>query len=359
MENITIGEMPDNFINKRKRSRRKLRNKNDYCVAVNNKKDPRSGDRRKSGLISEDTLDYFISHVRAEQVELVQHLKEKEDKKLVLIKYIFSVLPVFATVATVAFSYMIVIFKEKLLIDPAFIVMMFNMLVVILLGGISTISIALIKYLSSLKTDSIIAMRQINCNRYALYSALFAKVEGRYPSYDELLVNSNDRYNMMHGSHRKFPIDNMDFRSSYTAPCNFWFFTALKWVLKLGNFLYIPRPLIKRLPMSEMILKDKIPRVFHLSSDFFSMLSIAFLTLLLMPLPLMGNILLGNLSLWKGNSDDFTIGQWVSLSHSDISWLIGGGLTLLALYIYMGFLISTFRNSYNIISTALASDKEF
>ena len=357
MEEIEIGDMPSNFINRRRAgSRRAVRKDVDLDFGASSR---RKGDRRKKGKVSEQILDFFISHLTDEQKELVQHLKEKEDKKLVLVKYIFSVLPLFASVATAAFSYLIVIFKEKPIIDPVFIVVMFNILIVIMLGGMSTISIALIKYLSSLKTDSIIAMRQINCNRQAIYSALFAKVEGRYPSYSELSVNSNDRYNMMYGSHRKYPIDNMDFRRSYTEPCNYWMFSVLKWILKAGNFLFVFRPLIKRMPMTEMILNNKVPRVFHLSSDFFSMVSIAFLTLILMPLPLVGNMLLANLSKEVADKIIWNVGPWLTVSEIELSWLIGAGLTLIAMYIYLGFIVTTFKNTYQIIATALTADKEY
>jgi len=234
-----------------------------------------------------------------------------------------------------------------------------NILIVIMLGGISTISIALIKYLSSLKTDSIIAMRQINCNRQALYSALFAKVEGRYPHYAELGVNDDGRYNLMYGRHRKFPIDNMDFRNSYSDPCNYWMFSVLKWILKTGHFLYVFRPIINRLPMSKMIMKNKVPRVFHLSSDFFSMLSIAFLTLLLMPLPLVGNLLLANLPVGEESQVVWSLGSWMTLNELEVSWLTGLGITLVTMYIYLGFVVSTFKNTYQIIDTALSSDKEY
>lgn len=357
MEDIEIGNIPKSYNNRRRLSGRRAIKKN--AVSGVSTVTRRKEERRKTGKISEKTLNFFISHIRDEQTELIQHLKEKEDKKLVLVKYIFSILPVFATVATVAFSYMIFIFKEKLDIDPAFIVIMFNMLIVIMLGGISTISIALIKYLSSLKTDSIIALRQINCNRQALYSALFAKVEGRYPRYPELDVNSNDRYSMLYGSHRKFPIDNMDFRKSYSEPSQFWMFSVLKWIFMAGNFLFIFRPLVRRFPMSDMIMENRVPRVFHVSSDFFSMLSIAFLTMLLMPLPLVGNMLLADLSKGDEYQVSLMLGPWITLNEIEISWLVGASITIIAMYIYLGFIVSTFKNTYKIIHAALASDKEY
>ena len=111
--------------------------------------------------------------------------------------------------------------------------------------------------------------------------------------------------------------------------------------------------------MTEMILNNKVPRVFHLSSDFFSMVSIAFLTLILMPLPLVGNMLLANLSKEVADKIIWNVGPWLTVSEIELSWMIGAGLTLIAMYIYLGFIVTTFKNTYQIIATALTADKEY
>ncbi len=184
----------------------------------------RSGqDRRQADnrSVQKGELDAFLDFLSNRYGRLAEFIKDKEKKKLAIVGASFTVMSLVTSVLLGVVS-----LDQKgidtLLGTP------FTVLFVVVAIGVVFANAAIIKYVVSMKCQSLLATRQANCLRQAMHDVIFAKLEGLFPrklnqrmlDNDDVkgsLLDQNTRYWALYGRHEKFPLDNDELRGNYKA----------------------------------------------------------------------------------------------------------------------------------------------
>lgn len=186
--------------------------------------DRRSGDERRQpeyACVPKDQLDTFLEFLAARYERLSAFIQDKEKKKLIIVGASFTVLSLVTSVLMGIVSLEPNGF-EVLLRTP------FTILFVVVIIGIVFANASIIKYVVSMKCQSLLATRQANCMRQAMHNVLYAKLEGVFPrTLNEQMLKDKDtkdslldettRYWMLYGRHEKFPLNNAELRGNYKS----------------------------------------------------------------------------------------------------------------------------------------------
>lgn len=169
--------------------------------------------------VADSELDDLISHCEHRATELEGHLRDKEKKKLTIIVSSFAVL---SLVTTFSFN----IAKAYAGQLDAVTTVAFGVALLGFLCAVAFVNIAIIKYVVALKMDCLLAIRQLNCNRQAIHTFLYAKWQRIFPSrslnemktkgdFDGTILDRNTHFWRIYGRHEKYPLNNVDLRSTY------------------------------------------------------------------------------------------------------------------------------------------------
>lgn len=205
------------------------------------------GNRRLQRSVSRDEIQYIVEVLREEQKTLIDFISDKEQKKQQVFRFqlatiallgaaMLSALPIyerFITQKTFATS----IASVGNFADQIFLVMMvFNVLGFIVIAMINFTSVAVTRQITSLKSNIILAVRQLNCNREAIQDAITARICGAYPLGDwrsSKNIKHWEPANTLYTRHNKFPIDNSGLRNSLIK-------RHRNWVIRFVSLLFFP-----------------------------------------------------------------------------------------------------------------------
>ncbi len=100
-----------------------------------------------------------------------------------------------------------------------------------------------IKYIAAFKSQSTLAIRQINCLRQALDSITYFKFEGKFPIHLKALAEGSIYFKTF-GKHRKFPVGNEGFRNRFIDSFSVSADKSLIGFLYLTSVLLVGAPFI-------------------------------------------------------------------------------------------------------------------
>jgi len=270
---------------------------------------------------------YFIAESIRNEISLMHdYIKDKEQKKLLIFRYSFAILPILGVLFVAAFTYINDLHKTSEVYTAIF---AYNGISLIVSTIVLLLCLSVIKYLASIKADTILAERNLNCFRSGYYETmgLILKSSGSPRLFDKLI-----------GQHNKYPLDNASLKDSYREKVKNNILVRLNcWVNKpiTGNRLYW----IKR------GLKDgRYRTIFIRSADMFSILTISIAAVCVSFLPLLGNLyLILNMS--------FT---WVGT----VLFIVISSLNILVLIIFINRIILTLIGTTDSIEDALGEKHE-
>lgn len=175
-------------------------------------------ERRRNDSLLEENLRECIHVQQWEYDNLTKLIDSKETKKFGVIKISFGVFAVIsgmmAAIATFLAKYGDTPAREA--IEYALSVSM-----VILMAGANLMNLTVIRYIVSIKSDVMLAMRQLNCVRQGLHGLLYTLLHRHSPNdkfeMDKGLPKSGEigLYYYYVGRHIKYPFNNELLRSQY------------------------------------------------------------------------------------------------------------------------------------------------
>lgn len=118
--------------------------------------------------VDDKYVDDLLTHCEKRRIDLELHLRDKEKKKLTIIVSSFAVL---SLVITILFNISSSFAAET----SATSTVAYGIALLTFLSAIAFVNISIIKYVVSLKMDCLVALRQLNCNRQAIHTFIFAK----------------------------------------------------------------------------------------------------------------------------------------------------------------------------------------
>ncbi len=191
-----------------------------YCIKeerrMENKKISSENRSDTNKYVFQNTLDDVIEFQKDEQNTLLLIIDNKEKKKLMVTHVSFLLFTVLAAMVAA-----ILTFLSKEGLNEVTKISLFVALTLILIG-INSINLSVIKYIAAFKREIVLSLRQLNCIRQSIASVIFAKLEGKLPN-DNFCKDKgeseskslNNLYWPLYGSHIKYPIDNILLRNIY------------------------------------------------------------------------------------------------------------------------------------------------
>jgi len=193
-------------------------------------------DRRISRGVSREALENVEGVLREEQKILLEFIADKEMKKQQVFRFQLAAIAILAASLLVALPlFEKFIAKQSIsneivsvgnLADNVFLLLVvFNVVGLIVIALISLTSVAVTRQITSFKTNIILAVRQLNCNREAIQDVVTARICGLYPSSnwrDEGEIHKWEPAHTIYTRHNKFPIDNADLRRSFMRRHRSW-----------------------------------------------------------------------------------------------------------------------------------------
>jgi len=186
---------------------------------------------------SDDDLHCF-NNLQWEMGALQQYLQDCNLRKSALFKISLAGFSIVATGLVTIFGFFAD--HSNLVIESPF-----NIIFGLVLFSIGLVNIVIIKELVSIHASRLITFRQMNCIRQAMDSVRFKKHEGRYPNDWKELKQTDTKYWLTFGKHRKLPIENSGLKASesrfFRSPDKFMIFviTMLSLVLLLSPLILI------------------------------------------------------------------------------------------------------------------------
>lgn len=143
-------------------------------------------DRRQSRGVSKSALEQVTDILRDEQRSLISFIADKENKKQQVFRFQLTAIAILATaIVTVLplFEQFImrqgldggvneIIFDDYLKEKIFLTLIVFNVIGLIVISLVNLTSAAVIKQITSLKSNILLAVRQLNCNREAIQDAI-------------------------------------------------------------------------------------------------------------------------------------------------------------------------------------------
>lgn len=206
-----------------------------------------SGDRRKlRGVIKED-LNNLLDVLREEQKTLIDFISDKEQKKQQVFRFQLAAIAILAASLVVSIplferfieqqSFATEIGASHSASDRILLVMLvFNVIGLVVIAMINLTSVAVTRQITSLKSNIILAVRQLNCNREAIQDAVTGKMCGAYPLKDWRHPDKIQQWepaSTIYVKHNKFPIDNSSLRNSLTK-------RHRSWIVRILSLLFFP-----------------------------------------------------------------------------------------------------------------------
>jgi len=269
-------------------------------------------DRRRNRSILREDLVYAIDTQKWKTEQLYQLIDNKEKKKFFVTNVSFGVFAVLAGLVA-AISAMIAKYGGDLIVSY---VLYCSLIIVI--AGANLINIAAIRYIVSLKSDVLLAVRQLNCIRQSLHSMMYTLIEGVGPSSDffkDRGKGNNDDASLYYeyiGSHIKYPMNNDGLRDRYFK-------------LKGDTYIYDYRALYR-------------------SADLFATCCIGAFTFLLTFTPIL--LAVYSYYLAKGNDATFTSG------------VISSGLAFFFALLFLYVVRRIIRTFFGVVAMPLVPDGE-
>lgn len=172
-------------------------------------------ERRSNKSILREDLVYAIDTQKWKVEQLYQLIENKEKKKFLVTNVSFGVFAVLSGLVA-AIAAMIAKYGGDLIVSYVLYCSL-----VIVIAGANLINITVIRYIMSLKSDVLLAVRQLNCVRQSLHSLMYTFIEGVGPPEDFCKNKGkpdDDRNSLYYdyiGSHIKYPLNNEDLRDRY------------------------------------------------------------------------------------------------------------------------------------------------
>ncbi len=180
---------------------------------------PVQQERRFMRAVVRDDLKECLETQKWKYDNLLQIINAKESRKISVVKLSFGVFAIVAALMTA-----IATFLMKMGTNPSLEIIEYSLSIslVVVLAGANLMNLTVMRFLVSLKSETMLAMRQLNCVRQSIHSLLYTLVNGSLPSSDFLqnkgsIDNEEDGgiYYTLIGRHVKYPMNNDPLRATY------------------------------------------------------------------------------------------------------------------------------------------------
>jgi len=222
--------------------------------------DKRVDDRRTFTGINIEYINTLLEQMRGDLIKSLEYYKDKERKKLLLISSSFGVVAVMISIllgASEAVSFVLPAVDsgngEPTTKAAESVAGILPMVAVI---GIALINLVITKYVISLKSESFMSIRQVNCLRQGIHSLLYFKLHSKLPCDNSELTKG--AFGALYGKHKKFDIDNESIRDRYRSNTIYYKSADLLAVAVLGilSLSIAAYPVLQAIPQG--IQFDKI-----------------------------------------------------------------------------------------------------
>jgi len=200
------------------------REKNEKLIPKEN--DRRKGDpeRRKIRGITKDDLSNVTDILREEQDTLIKFISDKEQKKLQVLRFQIAAVVILGAATITALPLIESFFStfvSKEITKPLKIVypilIAYNFMGIIVVFATCLMGFTVVQHIMSIKSNVMLAVRQLNCNREAIQDVIAARLCGTYTIGG---WKSNDDIDWepaksIYLRHNKFPTNNSGLRKSF------------------------------------------------------------------------------------------------------------------------------------------------
>jgi len=163
-------------------------------------------------------VDSYLMFLQDRSNQLIDIIKDKEKKKLWIVGGAYAVFSLITGVVVNIFTRPVDNVPDLFAV-PSIIVI--SLLVV----GVVLIYTSIIKYILALKSDCILATRQLNCLRQSINSVIFSYIEKHFPKplpedmdsrrFAGTIKDTETDYWELYGQHDKYALSNITFRDTY------------------------------------------------------------------------------------------------------------------------------------------------
>lgn len=200
-------------------------------------------DRRIQRGVLRSELEYTVDVLREEQKTLISFISDKEQKKQQIFRFqlaamallaaaLLSALPIYERFVSQLSPVLNENFSDKIFL----VMMVFNVLGFIVIAMINLTSVAVTRQITSLKSNIILAVRQLNCNRESIQDAIAARLCGAYPLGNWRNLKNGTQWepaNTIYIRHNKFPIDNSGLQNSLMK-------RHRNWMIRFVSLIFYP-----------------------------------------------------------------------------------------------------------------------
>lgn len=179
------------------------------------RKEAKKNERRYNKSLLRQDLEACIEIQKWKHESLLKLIDNKERKKFLITNVSFGVFAVLCGLVT-GISTLLSKYGADTVIAYA---LYLSLLIVVI--GVNLINLSVINYIASLKSEVLLAIRQLNCLRQSLHSLLFMLIHGKNPdsNFKKNKGNTGNKdmsiYFNLIGQHVKYPFDNETLRSRY------------------------------------------------------------------------------------------------------------------------------------------------